>query len=185
MGYFRTRDIAGITVFASLWGVLNSMISPVFFQLFNLPFLCDLIGFASLILAVWYVRKVGTATLVGFIATVLNFILTPWAIHFLGFTASSIVFDFLAFLVGYSRLFQSKAPGSLILFSISVFCSATAGWIIGVFFMPAPSLHRWGGILAWAGLHAIGGVLGGAIGVSVVNALPLRGITPRTVEISR
>jgi hypothetical protein len=176
MAYFKTKDIAAITIFAALWGVLNSLMSPIFFRMFNMPFLCDLIGFASIILAVWYVKKLGTSTMVGFIATIINFMLLPTATHFLGFTAASIVFDILAFFVGYKLLFKKRLLGSFSLFAISVFSAAIAGLIIGAFFMDTIILQRWGGILVWAGLHAIGGVLGGVIGVTLVNALILRGI---------
>jgi len=176
MTYFKTKDIAAITIFAALWGVLNSLISPIFFQIFHLPFLCDLIGFASIILATWYVRKIGTATMVGFIATIINFMLLPTAIHFLGFTATSIVFDVLAFTVGYKRMFEKKLVGSISLFTISVSSAAFAGFLIAFFFMTPTALRNWGGTLGWAGLHATGGVLGGVLGIILMNALALRGI---------
>ena len=185
MVYFGTRDLTGITIFAALWGVLNAMISPVFFRLFHLPFLCDLIGFAALILAVWWVRKLGTATFVGFIATIINFMFRPDAVHFFGFTAASILFDVIASLTGYRRLFEKKLLGSTILFALSVFSAAAAGLIIGTFFMEPGPLQRWGGILAWSGLHAIGGVIGGTIGVTLINALTARGITTRSTQEGR
>jgi len=53
-----------------------------------LPFLCDLIGFAAVILAVWWVRKLGTATFIGLIATIVNFMFRPDAVHLFGFTAA-------------------------------------------------------------------------------------------------
>jgi len=183
MAYFGSRDLAGITIFAALWGVLNATLSPIFFQLFHMPFLCDLIGFASLILAVWWVRKIGTATLVGFIATIINFMFRPTAYHFFGFTAASIVFDVLAFSIGYRRLFEKRILGSIILFTISVFSAAIAGLIIGAFFLVPAILQRWGGILAWAGLHAVGGVIGGTAGVFLINGLTARGVTAKDIEI--
>jgi hypothetical protein len=148
-----------------------------------MPFLCDLIGFASLILAAWWVRKVGTATLVGFIATITNFVFRPDAYHFFGFTAASIVFDILTFLIGYKRLFEKNLLGSISLFIISVFSAAVAGLIIGAFFLAPSILQRWGGILVWAGLHAVGGVIGGSVGVSIINALAIRGITTEGVKV--
>ena len=39
--------------------------------------------------------------------------------------------------------------------------------------MVAPALAKWGGVLGWAGLHAVGGVIGGVIGVILVSALNL------------
>ena len=184
MAYFRTRDLAGITIFAALWGVLNVTVSPAFFQVFHLPFCCDLIGFSALILAVWWTRKLGAATFVGFIALIINMIVRPTALHFFGFFAASIVFDVLAFFIGYKRLFEKRLLGSTSLFTISVLSAAVAGVIIGSFFMLPTALTRWGGVLGWAGLHAVGGVIGGAIGVTLMNALTARGITTK-VEASK
>jgi len=177
MPYFGTRDIAGIAIFAALWGVLNVTLSPIFFRLFHLPFLCDLTGFASITLAVWWVRKLGTATFVGVIATIINFMFRPTAMHFLGFMAASVVFDLLSFASGYKRLFEQRILGSIILTAISIISAATAGLIIGAFFMSPTALQRWGGVLGWAGLHAIGGIIGGIVGVSLMNALSIRGIS--------
>lgn len=179
LAYFRTRDLAVIALFAALWGVLNVTISPVFFQMFHLPFACDLVGFSALILAVWWCRKIGTATFVGLIALIINLMVRPTALHFLGFFAASITFDILTFSSGYSHLFEKRLVGSIALFVISVFSAAVAGLIIGSFFMPPPALTQWGGVLGWAGLHAVGGVIGGAIGVTIMNALSKRGLTPR------
>jgi len=177
MPYFKTKDVAAITIFAALWGVLNSLISPIIYQIIHLPFMCDLIGFTAIIVATWYVRRLGTATMVGFIATIINFIFVPTAIHFLGFTAASIAFDALAFLVGYKRMFAKRLVGSISLFAISVLSAAVAGLLIATFFMTPTALQNWGGVAGWAGVHAVGGVLGGAIGVALINALALRGIT--------
>ncbi len=180
MTYFSTRELAGITIFAALWGVLNVTVSPVVFQMFNLPFLCDIIGFASLILAVWWVRKLGTATFVGLIALIINIFVRPTALHFFGFFAASILFDVLASLSGYRKLFEKRLYGSVSLFAISVFSAAVAGLVIGTFFMEPAVLTRWGGALVWSGLHAVGGVIGGAIGVFLMNALIVRGIATKT-----
>ena len=177
MVYFRTRDLAGTAIFGALWGVLNVTVSPAFFQILHLPFCCDMIGFSALILAVWWVRKLGTPTLVGFIALIINMMVRPKALHFFGFFAASIVFDVLTFFSGYKRLFEKRLVGSTTIFVISVFSAAVAGLIIGSFFMPPPALTQWGGVLGWAGLHALGGVIGGAIGVSLMNALIARGLT--------
>lgn len=176
MTYFKTRDLAGITIFAALWGVLNVTVSPIFFDVFSLPFLCDIIGFSALILAIWWTRKLGTATFVGLIALIINMFLRPTALHFFGFFAASIVFDILTFFSGYKRLFEKRLFGSIALFVNAVLSAAFAGLVIGSFFMEPMALNRWGGVLSWAGLHAIGGVLGGAIGVFLINALISRGI---------
>lgn len=177
--YFQTRDLAGIVIFAALWGVLNVTISPAFFQIFHLPFACDLIGFSALILATWWTRKFGTATFVGLIALIINMMVRPTALHFFGFFAASIVFDLLTFFSGYKRMFRKRLAGSITLFAISVFSAAVAGLIIGSFFMPPQALTSWGGMAGWAGLHAVGGVIGGAVGVTLMNALTVRGLTPK------
>ncbi len=177
MTYFTTRDLAGVTIFATLWGILNDILSPIFFQLFGLPFLCDIIGFSALILAIWWVRKLGTATFVGFVALIINLLLRPTALHFFGFFMASILFDVLTFLGGYERLFKKGLFGSAILFTISVFSAGIAGLIIALFFMDPSFLAGKGGILAWAALHAVGGVIGGALGVSLLSALKARGLS--------
>ncbi len=179
MAYFITRDLAGVSIFAALWGVLNVIVSPAFFQTFHLPFACDLIGFSALILAVWWSRKFGVATFVGLVALIINLVARPTALHFLGFVAASFVFDTLALVGGYNRLFKRKFTGSIVLFTISVASAAFAGLVIGLFFMAPPALTQWGGVLGWAGLHAAGGSIGGAIGVAMMNALEVRGLTPR------
>ncbi|UCG37462.1 MAG: hypothetical protein JSV64_04115 [Candidatus Bathyarchaeota archaeon] len=176
--YFKTRDLAAITLFAALWGVLNVTISPAFFQIFHLPFACDLIGFSALILAVWWSRKIGTATFVGFIALIINLVVRPAALQFFGFFAASIMFDVLTSLGGHHWLFDKKLIGSTALFAFSVLSASLAGLIIGSFFMQSTALARWGGVLGWVGLHAVGGVIGGIIGVSIMNALSTRGIDP-------
>jgi len=180
MAYFGTRDLAGIAIFAALWGVLNVTLSPAFFQVFHLPFACDLIGFSALILAVWWSRKMGTATFVGLVALIVNMIARPTALHFFGFFAASILFDVLTFVSGYSRLFEKRLVGSALLFIISVLSAGFAGWVIGSFFMVPSALVQWGGVLGWAGLHAVGGVIGGAIGVTIMNALSVRGLSPKS-----
>jgi len=182
MTYFNSRDVAAIALCSALWGVLNSTLSPIFFQVFHLPFLCDLIGFASLILAVWWTRKFGTATAVGLIATVINFLFRPDAFFFLGFTAASFIFDVLARLVGYRNFFERALTGTVGLVLISVFSASVAGSLIGLFFMPAPDVARWGGVLVWVALHAVGGVIGGLIGAPLTTALTTRGIPAATVQ---
>lgn len=183
VSYFAIRDLAGITIFAALWGALNVTISPIFFQVFQLPFCCDLIGFSAIILAVWYVRKIGTATFVGCVATIINLMFRPTALHFFGFTVACIVFDLFVSLFGCNRLFEKRLLGSISLFVISVFSAAIAGFVIGSFFMPTAALTRWGGILGWAALHSTGGVIGGAVGVSLTNALIARGVSPKVAQV--
>ena len=183
MAYFNTREIAAITMFAALWGVLSSIFAPIVFQMFGLPILCDMIGFAVLVLSVWWIRKLGAATAVGLIATVVNFVFNSSGFHFLGFTAASIVLDVMTRLVGYDRYFKNSLFTTVSTLSVSVLSAAVAGLIIGTFFMAAPALARWGGVLGWAGLHAVGGVIGGFIGITLVTGLSIRGV--RQVDVKR
>jgi len=53
MAYFKTVDVAAIAICGALWGVLNVLFAPTFFKATGMPFLCDLIGFAMLILGAW------------------------------------------------------------------------------------------------------------------------------------
>jgi len=181
MTYFNTREIAAIALFAALWGVLNFIFAPMVFRMTGLPILCDMIGFAILTLTVWWVRKFGVATAVGLIATVINFIFNPGGVHFLGFMAASIVFDISANLIGYNRSFKNSSFVAVTMLPVSVLSAAVAGLIIGTFFMAAPALAKWGGVLGWAGLHAVGGVVGGFVGIALVTALVARGV--RRVDV--
>lgn len=179
MVYLKTRDVAAIAIGAALWGVLNSIFSPIFFRMFGLPFLCDLIGFTVLTVSAWWIRKFGAITAIGLIATAINFIFNPTGTHFLGFTAASVVFDVLSRLAGYGNFFKKPINTMIIAIAISTFSAAVAGLIIGVFFMTGTALVRWGGVLGWAGLHAIGGVIGGAIGGLIVNMLVSRKVSAK------
>jgi hypothetical protein len=182
--YFKSRDIAAIAICASLWGVLNSIFSPIFFSMFGLPFLCDLIGFTALTITVWWTRKLGSATMVGAIATIINFMFSPAPLIFLGFTAASVVFDTASWLVGYDNVFKKTVNIVASMIPISTLSSGVAGFLIGNFFMVAPALIKWGGVLGWIGLHAVGGIIGGIIGVVLVSALISRGIQTQVIKTS-
>ena len=174
MAYFNSRDIAAISICAALWGVLNPIFSPLFFRATGLPFLCDLIGFALLTLGIWWIRKFGAIIIIGLVATVVNLILNPTGLQFLGFTAASFIFDLASRLIGYGNIFKKPVMTTLTMISISVVSAAAAGYIIGSFFMEGSLLASRGGILVWVGLHGLGGILGGALGVSLVLALSSR-----------
>ncbi|MEM1660281.1 MAG: hypothetical protein QXR17_03955 [Candidatus Bathyarchaeia archaeon] len=176
MTYFTSRDIASIALLATTWGILNSTFAPIFFRMTGLPLLCDLVGFSVLALTVWWTRKLGAVSAVGAIATVINFTLNPGGVHFLGFTAASIIFDAMAYCIGYKRSFRSKLIMTISILAVSIISAAFAGFIIGSFFMAPQALTRWGGVLGWAGLHAIGGFIGGTVGVIIIVALTARGI---------
>ncbi len=181
MNYFNSREIAAIALSSALWGVLNSIFAPIVFRMTGLPILCDMIGFAILTLTVWWVRRLGAATAVGLIATVINFIFNPGGVHFLGFAVASIFFDIAARLIGYDRSFRSSLFATVLMLPVSVLSAAVAGLIIGTFFMAASGLVKWGGVLGWVGLHAAGGFIGGFVGIALVIALAARGV--RRVDV--
>jgi hypothetical protein len=182
MTYFNTRNVAAIAICAALWGVLNSIFAPLFFSMTHLPFFCDLIGFSVLTLAAWWIRKFGAITIVGVLATVINFALVPGAVHFLGFTVASIFFDVTISLVGFNKPFSKKAYTVASMMPISIVSAGLAGYIIGTLFMAGPALAPVGGVLGWVGLHAIGGIVGGAIGTSLVTGLDARKVTVKRTE---
>ena len=173
--YFNSREIAAISLCATLWGVLNTLFAPIFFRMFGLPFLCDLIGFSVLILAAWWIRKFGAITIIGLIATAINFGLGG-SFHFIGFTVASFFFDFASRIIGYDNSFKKPSLTIPIMMSISILSAALAGFLIGTFFLASPVLANWGGVFGWAGLHAIGGVIGGAIGTFLIIGLNSRKI---------
>ena len=174
MAYLKTREVAAIAIGAALWGVLNSLFSPIVFRLTGLPILCDLIGFTILTLAAWWIRKLGSLTAIGIIATAINFAINPQAIIFLGFTAASIVYDAISRLAGYEYAFKKPRTTMAIAVAVSTLSAAVAGSIIGAFFMPGQALVGWGGVAGWAGLHAVGGLIGGTLGGVLVNMLVSR-----------
>lgn len=182
MQRLNSRDVAAIAMFAALWGVINSLFAPVVFRMIGLPILCDLIGFAVLALTVWWTSKFGTATLVGLVATVANFVFNPSGFQFLGFTAASVVFDITTRLIGYGNCFRNSTFTTVSVLFVSAVSAAVAGLIIGSFFMLPVALARWGGVIGWAGLHTIGGILGAFIGVLLITGLNTR--TAQGIAIS-
>jgi len=170
---YTSRDIAAVAACSALWGILNTLISPIFWQLTRMPFLCDLLAFMALILVVWWTRKFGAASLTGVVVAAMTLTIQPTAFHILAFIAASIVFDIAVKALGYERLFASPVGGSLILIILSVLSAGIAGAIIGPLFMGLGALQA---ILTFSGLHAFGGLIGGIIGVVVVRALTARRI---------
>jgi len=177
--YFTSRDIGAIAMSAALWSILNVIISPVFWQMTHLPFCCDMIGFTCLILVTWWTRKLGTTTLTGIIATIINLFLRPGALHFFGFTAASIFFDVASIIIGYRLLFGNNSTRSFVsLVALSVISGAIAGVIIGSFFMNPKFLATLGGLLFFVGLHSTGGLIGGILGFILVKAVESRKVIP-------
>jgi hypothetical protein len=76
-------------------------------------------------------------------------------------------------------MFNKSLVGSIAAVLISILCAGLAGAIIGALFM---SMTTFPAVLAFAGLHAIGGVIGGLVGVGIVATLKGRGIEPAVVR---
>jgi len=162
---------------AALWGVLNVIISPVFWTVTHLPFTCDLIGFTCLIIVVWWTRKLGAATAVGLISTMINFILRPTATQFVAFLAASVLFDVTTRIVGYKICFGNLKVSAISLVALSVISGAFAGSIIGPFFMALGIISQmFGTVFIFISLHAAGGLFGGTLGFILVKAIESRGV---------
>lgn len=171
MTYFSTRHIAAVAMCAAYWAILNNTLSPIVWRLTGMPFLCDLLAFTTLILAGWWTRRLGIMSLTGLLVTGLTFMLQPNAYQMIGFVFASILFDITIKTMGYSNSFDKPISSILILLSFSTICASIAGLIIGSLVMKLPTIL---GILVFAGLHAVGGFLGGIIGLTLVNALKTR-----------
>jgi hypothetical protein len=177
MTYFKTRDIVAIVMCTAFWGALNLTIAPVIFQMTHLPFTCDLLGFVTLTLATWWTRKFGTASLTGLLVTALTFALRPNALYMLGFIAASILFDILTRLVGYQNSIEKPLPSIISIISFSTICAGLAGLIIWRFFLEFPTALE-----LFTGLHAIGGFIGGVVGVTIIRALMARKVMPSRIR---
>jgi len=171
MTYFNTRHIEAVAMCAAYWAILNNTLSPAFWRLTHMPFLCDLFAFTTLILVGWWARKFGVMSLAGLLVTGLTFMLQPDAFQMIGFIVASILFDILTKIIGYNNSFDKPASSTLILLSSSTICAFIAGLIIGSIVM---GIATFWGILILAGLHATGGLIGGIIGLILVNALKTR-----------
>jgi hypothetical protein len=178
MAYLKTRQVAAVALCAALWGVLNSVFSPIVFSLTGLPVLCDLIGFTVLTLAAWWIRKPGALTAIGLIATVINFAINPQAVIFLGFTAASVVFDAATGLASQGSFYARPRNVFALAILASAISASVAGILIGLFFMAGPALAVWGGVAGWAALHTAGGLVGGTLGGLLVNMLVSRKVAP-------
>jgi hypothetical protein len=136
-------------------------------------------AFAALILVAWWTRGFGAASLTGVIFGLLTLVLRLGAFFNSAFVVAAIAFDLLTRTAGYNRIFSKRIVGSIVVVLVSIACAALAGLIIGAVFMGFTTLP---GVLAFAGLHAIGGVIGGLVGVGVVATLKGRRIDPGAVK---
>jgi len=175
MAYFTSRDITAIALFAALWSVLSAYVAPIFWNATHMPFLCDILGVTSLILVLWYVRKFGAVTFTGVIATIIILALRPNAAYFLGFTTASVIFDVLTRIIGYKNCLEKPVLCIASLLSVSTISMAVAGAIIGtVFTNPNFLTKMFGGVAFFTVLHAIGGIIGGILGIMLMKALSTR-----------
>jgi len=177
MTFLNTRDVTAVALCAAYWAILNNSLAPIFWRLTRMPFLCDFLAFTTLILVGWWAGKFGIITLTGILVTGLTFMLQPNAFQMFGFMVASILFDVATRLVGYGNCFNKPLISALSLLSLSTVCGWIAGLFIGSLVMNLGSILA---ILTFSGLHAVGGFIGGVIGVILVNALRAR-ITIPTV----
>ena len=176
---FNTKELTAIALSASIWAVINSILGPAFWNLTHIPILCDMLGVATLSLTIWWVRKPGASALVGIIATIISFIMNPGGMTFLGFTGATFVFEAMVMLIGHKRLLDNGFTGWGLLLLASIAATATAGVIIGTFFMNPNFLAvTFGGLMVFSGIHAMGGVIGSVLGALVIKALKTRNIYP-------
>ncbi|MEM2917476.1 MAG: hypothetical protein QXN63_03880 [Candidatus Bathyarchaeia archaeon] len=165
--HLNTRDLVLISILSAYsWLILHLTIGPFGFAFFNLPILCDVAAYFTLILTVWIIGKFGAASLVGIIGSLLVLLLRPGAFHILGFTASAILFDALCFTIRHNVF--SKTFNIVIVSAITVFSAYFAGVVIGLLFMARPL--EWA-LTYWGVLHAAGGALSLFIAFPVLGAL--------------
>jgi len=180
MVYFTSRDISAIALSAALWAIINWLIAPIFWELTHLPILCDMVGVSLFTLTVWWTRKPGAVSFMGLVATILNLILRPGSLHFLGFTVASVAFDAATAMIGYKNCLDRGRVSYASLITISFASTVIAGIIIGSFFMnPVFLSNMFGGVLFFAALHGGGGIVGGVLGIVFVIGLKTRQIVPQ------
>jgi len=80
-------------------------------------------------------------------------------------------------MVGYRNCLDRPLPTVVGLISFSAICAGLAGAITGSFFMNPKPL-----VTIFAGLHAIGGFIGGIIGLTLIGALKTRITTPKDLQ---
>jgi hypothetical protein len=184
MPYLNAKDVAVIAIISAEWGVMNYTVLPIFFTIFNgIPFMCEMVALASLILVLCLTKKFGTVTITGVVVTLVTLALSPGSTYMLGFAAASFVFDVSTRLIGYRFILGNPKISAVGLAVSSMVAAAVAGAIIGVMFMPLSLLSLLGGVGVFAGLHVLGGLVGAILGFVLLRALMARKIiTPATTE---
>ncbi len=167
--YFKTVDIALISVFCALWATLNLTLGPLGFAWLRLPIFCDFAVFFTLLLVVWTTEKFGTASLVGIIGSIIILLIRA-SPHIIGFAASAIFFDIL--MSANHHKLDAKAYNMTIAAFVTALSAYFAGVVTGIFFMNKPldlTTLEWA-LTFWGGWHLIGGIM------SIVTTLPIIGI---------
>ncbi|MEM3442504.1 MAG: hypothetical protein QXM86_01410 [Candidatus Bathyarchaeia archaeon] len=167
---FTAQDLALTSVFCALWVVLNLILGPLGFSLWNLPILCDFSVFFTLLLTVWFTGKFGTASLVGVVGSIVIFMLRA-SPHIIGFAISAVLFDLLM-LVCKHKICQK--PRNVLTASFATIVSAYfAGVIIGIFFSNRALgwiTIKWA-LTFWGILHLMGGIISLLIAFPVIAAM--------------
>jgi len=168
--YFKTVDIALISVFCALWPVLNLTLAPLGFALLTLPIFCDFAVYFTLLLATWATGKFGTASIVGIVGSTIVFLIRA-SPHIIGFAASAIIFDIL--MSANHHKLHAKAYNMIVAALVTAISAYFAGVIIGIFFMGRPCNQEtlmWA-LTFWGGWHLIGGIMSVAITLPIIGIL--------------
>ncbi len=163
--HFATTDLALIGIFSALWITLNLTVAPLGFRLTGLPVIHDIIAFLTLLLVAWATGKLGAASFVGLIGSLIV-LLAGGPLPVLGFAASSVLFD--AILMANHHKLNTK-PFSMTVAALATFIAAyLAGIINGIFIIKLPLAFT---LTVWGGWNLIGGMLGAAITLPTIIAL--------------
>lgn len=116
----------------------------------------------------------GVLTAMGVIATAINFAINPQDVIFMGFTIAIAVFNLSSRTSGVPTIFQEdKNHNDVRNLDFAAFCHCS--WDNYRFlFYGRPTLTFAKVVVGWATLHAIGGLIGGALSWVLVNILIIR-----------
>ena len=162
-----------VSVFCALWVVLNLTLGPLSFQLLRLPILHDFAAFFTLLLTTWATGKLGTASLVGTIGSVVAILIgAPLVVA--GFAVASVLFVLMS--LSHHRLDVTAIAVLSTLFATTV-SAYSAGILIGILFTTNPLIWA---LTSWGPWHMVGGIISLAITLPVLRLL--RKIKVRRVE---
>jgi len=167
----RTKYVAFVGIFSGLWAALNLTIGPLGFTLFRLPILCDVASYFPLLVTVWLLGRLGSASSVGVLGSLVTLFFRPSATQMIGFAVSAVIFDLLMYTLKHRIGFDVKNVLEVSL--ITLFSAYVAGFIIGAFIMMGGAVWA---LTVWAPLHAAGGLLGLIIAYPILAALEKSGV---------